>query len=750
MERVARSRGTYRHSVIVAICAVLALYGCGGGGGGGGGGGSTPPVGPTVQSATVQGIVTDDAGNPVDDALVIVGTSSWTSRTGRDGSFAVPNVPHGNHPIRVIKNGHDLGQQASVVVSGALKDVGEILLPAPSAGAPVLSNLRLDPATGPDNTQVTARVDASNVGSAGTVILASPELEKTWTMALETGATYKAMPAIAAKSGITAYRFFAAAIDGTKVGDAPQGAVFTLTGATAVNANVSGIWKFYAAWTSPAPKDTTALFWIHQEGTSLAVVSHPGSSSGSVSGNAVSFSTTDSEGSTYSAAGTVQGTEIEGTWSKTGGDSGTFVASRVMEEANVPTGLGSGPVTIGSGQYFDLSTGTASASSGDFRFNIASGSGSIATPAGISAPEDRTESGFRVDLAFQPLLDASRTWLGSRTLYAPTASYTPCTVLVRTKEQHYGILWIASASSGGMTFRYLYPYRGNSYDWGTPPSVSGMTASGPVQAGDNVVAGWTGTAGSAPIDHYETWIDAEGTMAATVVSPARNFSTSGLSVGVHTFYVRAVQSDTIESAVGSVAFTVTPLVRQATVGFTNVDSGQGTGTLTLLRTAFGLTSYGFNAAPPDFLSIGSPELLPAAPALGQSWSHSGYSNTSLITTTATVTSLADTVSVTAGTFANCVRIEEENSFPPAYAGSWGAPSHRTRWFAPGVGPVRYETVYVNSSGAVVSTAIGQLTSYTLAYTAPNNLWPLAIGNTWVIQESDQASTCTWAITGVQQ
>jgi hypothetical protein len=702
-----------------------------------------------VQSATVQGIVTDDAGNPVDDALVIVGTSSWTSRTGRDGSFAVPNVPHGNHPIRVVKSGHDLGQLPSVVVSGAFKDAGEILLPAPSAGAPVLSNLRLDPATGPDNTQVTARVDASNVGSAGTVILASPELEKTWTMALETGATYKAMPAISAKSGITAYRLFAAAIDGTKASAAPQGAVFTLTGATAVNANVSGIWKFYAVWTSPAPKDTTALYWIHQEGTSLSVVSHPGSSGGTVSGNAVSFSMTDSEGRTYSASGTVQGTEIEGTWSNTGGDSGTFVAYRVMEEANVPNGLGSGQATIGSGQYFDLSTGTGSASLGDFRFAISSGSGSIATPAGISAPEDRTESGFRVDLAFQPLLDAARTWTGSRTLYTPTASYTPCTVLVRTKEQHYGILWITSASSGGMTFRYLYPYRGNSYSWGTPPSISGMTASGPVQAGDNVVAGWTGTAGSAPIDHYETWIDAEGTMAATVGSPARNFSTSGLSVGIHTLYVRAVQSDTIESAVGSVTFSVTPLVRQATVGFTNVDSGPGTGTLTLLRTAFGLTSNGFNSAPPDFISIGSPQLLPAAPALGQKWTDSGTSNGFLVTTTVTVTFLAETVSVTAGTFANTVRIEEAISFPPAYAGAGAAVSHRTRWFAPGVGPVRYETVYVNSSGAVVTTAIGQLTSFTLLYTAPNNLWPLAIGNTWVIQESDQASTCTWAITGVQ-
>lgn len=745
MALIVRAWGTVRRPVIVSICAALALCGCGGGGGGS----SAPTVGPTVQSATVQGVVTDDAGNPVDDALVIVGTSSWTCRTGRDGSFAVPNVPHGNHPIRVIKNGHDLGQQASVLVSGAFKDAGEILLPAPSAGAPVLSNLRLDPATGPDNTQVTARVEASNVGSAGTVILASPELEKTWTMALETGTTYKVLPAIAAKSGITTYRFFAAAIDGTKAGDAPPGVVFTLTGAAAGNVNISGIWKFYAARTSPAPEDTTSLLWIHQEGTSLTIVSHPGSSSGSVSGNTVSFSMTDSEGGTYSVSGTVQGTKIEGTWSNTGGDSGTFVAYWVMEEANVPNNPGSGPATIGSGQYFDLSTGAASASSGDFRFNIASGSGRIATPAGISAPEDRTESGFRVDLAFQPLLDASRTWLGSRTLYTPSASRVPCTVLVRTKEQHYGILWITSASSGGMTFRYMYPYRGNSFAWGTPPSISGLTASGPVQAGDNVVTGWTGTAGSAPIDHYDTWIDAEGTMAATAVSPARNFSTSGLSLGVHTLYVRAVQSDTIESAVGSVTFSVTPLVRQATVGLTNVDSGSGTGSMTLLRTDFGLITSGFNTAPPDFLSIGSPQLLPAHPSLGQTWTHSGISNGFTISTTATITALAETVAVTAGTFANCVRIEEENSFDPAYAGSGGAVSHRTRWFAPGVGPVRYEAVYVDSSGAVVTTATGQLTSYTLVYTAPNNLWPLAVGNTWVIQESDQAAPCTWAVTGVQ-
>jgi hypothetical protein len=272
-----------------------------------------------------------------------------------------------------------------------------------------------------------------------------------------------------------------------------------------------------------------------------------------------------------------------------------------------------------------------------------------------------------------------------------------------------------------------------------------------VQYADNVVAGWTCTAGSSAIDHYETWIDAQGTLAETVASPGRSFCTSGLSIGTHTLYVKAVQTDKIESAAASIAFTVTQQVRSATVDFAGVDSGTGTGNLNLLRDTFGLNVYGFNAAPPDFISIGSPKLLPAAPTLGQTWTHSGISNGYTIDTTATVTSLDETVTVTAGTFTHCVRIEETNTFDPAYAISAGgsAPSHRTRWFAPGVGPVLYESVYVNPSGSVVATNTGQLMSRTLVYTAANNLWPLAVGNTWVIKESDQGSTCTWAISAVQ-
>jgi hypothetical protein len=740
--------GIYRNLILASFALVILFGGCGGGGGGG-------TSGAVEQLATVQGIVTDEAGNPLDNALVIVGESSWAGHSGRDGSFAIPNVRYGSHPVRAIRNGRDLGMLSSVSVSAKCVDVGEVKLPPPSVAAPALTNLRLTPSSGPDGTLVTARVEAANLGSSGTVTLASPELEKTWLMTLETGTTYKASVTIAARSGIAAYRFFAAGIDGTKAGVAEQGAVFTLTGAAAANANVSGVWKFYSSRTSPTPEDTASFFWIHQDGTTLVVLSHPGSSSGSVSGNSLNCSLTDSGGRTYTATGTVQGTKIEGTWTRTGGDSGTFVAYRVMEEGNVPSDLGNGPVTISPGQYFDLSAGTASAT-GDFRFLASAGFGFFAATYGASEPEDRSENGFRVELAFQPLLDPSMTWLDNSTVFAPSASYVPCILLVKTGEGRYGILWISSATAGGMTFRYFYPYRGNSYTWGTPPAVSGLAASGPVQQGDNVVAGWTGTAGgSASIVRYDTWIDSPGTMAESVASPARNFGTPGLSVGTHTLFVKAVQSDRLESAVGSVTFSVVPLVMQATIGLTNVDSGTGTGTMSLLRTSFGLTTNGFNAAPPDFLSVGSPQLLPASPVLGQTWSHSGISNGYTINTTATVTSLSETVTVTAGTFSNCLRIEESNSFDPAYVASSGgrAVSHRTRWFAPGVGPVKYEAVYVDASLTVVVTATGQLVSRSLAYTAPNNLWPLAVGNSWVIQETDPLAPgqlpCTWSVTTAQ-
>jgi hypothetical protein len=187
---------------------------------------------------------------------------------------------------------------------------------------------------------------------------------------------------------------------------------------------------------------------------------------------------------------------------------------------------------------------------------------------------------------------------------------------------------------------------------------------------------------------------------------------------------------------------------RATVTFADVDSGTGTGTLSLQGTAFGLESQGFSAAPPDFISIGSGRLIPSSPQVGQTWTDQGISNNHTIQTTVTVASTTDSVTVPAGTFPGCLRTEEINGFSDEYVRSSGglAPNRRTRWFASGVGPIKYETTYIGPGGVARGTNTGVLVSRSLKTTGSADWWPLASGNTWTFQESDQAAPCTWTVT----
>jgi hypothetical protein len=412
---------------------------------GGGGGGATPVQGTSnTQLTTVQGAVLDNMGQPVDNALVIVGTSSWSALTLPDGSFAIPDVPEGSHPIKAIKNGFGLGLISLISVSGASMNVGSIPLVAPPAGSPSMNNLRLDPSSGPNGSTITARVDVSDLGPNGTVILVSPELGKTWLMTLESGNTYKSVVTVSLRAGLISGRFFATAIDGSKaVFVGPFN--FTITGSTSGGADISGVWKFYLDHPSSGRK--IALVWFRQNsGGALETLSHYTIGPGIINNNSAAF---DLGGQLGVFQGSIQGSSMEGTF----GGSGTFRAVFLADGDNIPFLQGNGPVTLMTDSWFDLSTGTINSQGGDFQY-IDSSSG-ISSLNGISSPLSWiTENGFRLYLVYRPSLD-SIVW-GTNSGFLGYLA-TPCILWVKTAEGGYGIIWVSSASLGA-TFKYYYPY----------------------------------------------------------------------------------------------------------------------------------------------------------------------------------------------------------------------------------------------------------------------------------------------------
>ncbi len=110
----------------------------------------------------------------------------------------------------------------------------------------------------------------------------------------------------------------------------------------------------------------------------------------------------------------------------------------------------------------------------------------------------------------------------------------------------------------------------------------------------------------------------------------------------------------------------------------------------------------------------------------------------------TVTSLSETVSVSAGTFTNCAKVVETIFYPkgiPAGVGYW--PIKTERWFAPGVGPVKLLITNING----VSYP-GELISHANITAGPGDYFPLGLNYTWTFQMSD-GRTATWTVDDAQ-
>jgi hypothetical protein len=188
-------------------------------------------------------------------------------------------------------------------------------------------------------------------------------------------------------------------------------------------------------------------------------------------------------------------------------------------------------------------------------------------------------------------------------------------------------------------------------------------------------------------------------------------------------------------------------VQSARLTFTNVDSGGGTGTLDMTKQGSETRYTSFSAAPPDFAGAGCPTLIPANVSVGTKWSSSGISNGMNFTTDGEVQSVTDTVTVPAGTFTGCLRIYDVNTYADLATyiaqGGYGT-IDRTRWFAPGVGLVKYASTVAKANGNEVITA--PLVSYQLAGTpGATDWWPLALGSQWVYQESHMGTPTAWTV-----
>jgi hypothetical protein len=109
---------------------------------------------------------------------------------------------------------------------------------------------------------------------------------------------------------------------------------------------------------------------------------------------------------------------------------------------------------------------------------------------------------------------------------------------------------------------------------------------------------------------------------------------------------------------------------------------------------------------------------------GDTWSESGGSNGFTVDSTTVVEDIDALVEVQAGTFASCVVTSETFSVDPAYNNGKYI-EVRKRYFAPAVGLVKVESTW--HTGEVT---MGELTDYEVHGAAPDDYFPLAIGDWW--------------------
>jgi len=135
----------------------------------------------------------------------------------------------------------------------------------------------------------------------------------------------------------------------------------------------------------------------------------------------------------------------------------------------------------------------------------------------------------------------------------------------------------------------------------------------------------------------------------------------------------------------------------------------------------------------------SPPLKYFPPRVGDKWQDQGSSGAYPVNSIATVTSVSETVTVSAGTFTNCAKVEETLLYPKGYEAGQPHPIKIERWFAPGVGPVKLLITHENG----VSYS-GGLISHANITADPRDYFPLGMNDTWTFGMSDDR-IATWTV-----
>jgi hypothetical protein len=138
----------------------------------------------------------------------------------------------------------------------------------------------------------------------------------------------------------------------------------------------------------------------------------------------------------------------------------------------------------------------------------------------------------------------------------------------------------------------------------------------------------------------------------------------------------------------------------------------------------------------------SPPLKYSPVTVGQSWKDAGDSNGYQVDSVSTVLSLNETVTVPAGTFTNCAKVEEILTHPFGYTPGQDYYTKFERWFAPGIGPCKVRMTY--NSGTV---SVGELTSYE-NIPSSSDYFPLELNSSWTFQ-LDGGDVTNWVVDSVQ-
>jgi len=191
---------------LTGILILCLLAGCGGGGGGtsasGGGGGD----------ARLQGSVTDALGQPVAQALVILGDQSFTALSDQNGNFLFTEIPPADYSLRVIQNGYLL-KTGNLTLKAGANTTTQVLTDDSSGLSPTLGAPAVTPDSGLFETSFTVNLNITDHSGSGiaqaALVLVDDDLDLPLSGPAGGGA-YQAELTAPSRSGTYHYELFAA------------------------------------------------------------------------------------------------------------------------------------------------------------------------------------------------------------------------------------------------------------------------------------------------------------------------------------------------------------------------------------------------------------------------------------------------------------------------------------------------------------------------------------------------------------